>query len=423
MNRKVFTFLLSLLFLFNEQIFAQFKFEKVKFEELRNEQDFNLFLGKSKRENKYSLIAFIYQPLTDDIKFLDRIDNCLKQEFKNDSVINFLNAHFNCAYTRYKVYDNIWSEDNLFIDKIVKGSKIIQSPTFLLIDTLDKIVHKGLEKYCSANSHLFLTELSNILDTNYQCYTILTKFENGNTDTLLTKRLFYLLNSAGDSTDEFVYDYINSQKNIYTKTNADILLHSYSHFAAFNHLYQNHDEWIKILDEKILDSFYRKSIYKIAQDAYYYVYRFDISSENLINTISSQYPRYGRLQTILFLLNQSLPVDNNKNIFTNLILNHVDDNLMRLMSAAEMNALAWKIFLNSTNKNALSIASNFSKQSLVIEEKNHYFLDTYANILYKLGKKEEAIEAERKAIENADEKNKILYEKTLQQIIANQKTW
>lgn len=89
-----------------------------------------------------------------------------------------------------------------------------------------------------------------------------------------------------------------------------------------------------------------------------------------------------------------------------------------------LNNVAWGFFEKVTDKKALENALAWSKRSLEINTK-HYSLDTYANLLYKLGRKEEAIAKETEALENAKSskaktKN---YEDVLKKINAGEKTW
>jgi tetratricopeptide (TPR) repeat protein len=62
-------------------------------------------------------------------------------------------------------------------------------------------------------------------------------------------------------------------------------------------------------------------------------------------------------------------------------------------------------------------ALEWSKRSFKDKE-NHMYLDTYANILYKLGNKEEAIKWEEKAIALGGD-----YNDTLEKMKKGEKTW
>lgn len=90
-----------------------------------------------------------------------------------------------------------------------------------------------------------------------------------------------------------------------------------------------------------------------------------------------------------------------------------------------LNEVAWGFFEKVTDTKALENALIWSKRSLEIYPDNHMFIDTYANLLYKLGRNEEAITNEKEALRiaieaKADTKG---YEKTLKKMNSGEKTW
>jgi len=88
-----------------------------------------------------------------------------------------------------------------------------------------------------------------------------------------------------------------------------------------------------------------------------------------------------------------------------------------------LNNIAWKIFETVLDKNALNNALGWSKRSLEIYPENPLWLDTYANLLYKLGQKEEAIVKEGEALRLADQNIKKNFEETLRKMKSGEKTW
>ena len=67
-------------------------------------------------------------------------------------------------------------------------------------------------------------------------------------------------------------------------------------------------------------------------------------------------------------------------------------------------------------------ALEWSKRSLK-ENNEPAFIDTYANLLYKLGKKDEAIIWEQKAFDLAPESDRRDIQETLDKMKAGEKTW
>ncbi len=66
-----------------------------------------------------------------------------------------------------------------------------------------------------------------------------------------------------------------------------------------------------------------------------------------------------------------------------------------------LNVDAWDVFLYCDNKAILKKALAWSELSIALEQANPVvqYLDTRANLLYKLGRVDEAISQEQKAIE------------------------
>ncbi|HEY3390242.1 MAG TPA: thioredoxin family protein [Prolixibacteraceae bacterium] len=101
---------------------------------------------------------------------------------------------------------------------------------------------------------------------------------------------------------------------------------------------------------------------------------------------------------------------------------HAERNLISL----SLNEIAWTVFLNVSDKKALQEALNWSKRSRELSPDNSGYLDTYANLLYKLGRKEEAITCEKEALgydaKANKEPNSIMVD-ALRKMIAGEKTW
>ena len=79
-----------------------------------------------------------------------------------------------------------------------------------------------------------------------------------------------------------------------------------------------------------------------------------------------------------------------------------------LQYGSELNDLAYEFFKHTNDLEKLAKALKWSKRSMEINEalvpdesrkQNPYFMDTYASLLYRLGKKDEAIETQIKALE------------------------
>ena len=89
----------------------------------------------------------------------------------------------------------------------------------------------------------------------------------------------------------------------------------------------------------------------------------------------------------------------------------------------ELNDYAWTVFQNCPDMTCVADALDWSKRSFE-KQPNPAYMDTYANILYKMGKKDDAIAWEQKAADltaSADEKAG--YQATIDKMKKGEKTW
>jgi len=90
---------------------------------------------------------------------------------------------------------------------------------------------------------------------------------------------------------------------------------------------------------------------------------------------------------------------------------------------ANLNSVAWKFFDLTSDVMKLQEALSWSKRSLEIAPGTAMYMDTYANLLYKLGRKDDAIATEEVAIRKAEKEDVAEYQKTLAKMKAGEKTW
>ncbi len=89
-----------------------------------------------------------------------------------------------------------------------------------------------------------------------------------------------------------------------------------------------------------------------------------------------------------------------------------------------MNSFAWSVFENCDDAACVASALEWSKRSVTATgHKEPAFLDTYANLLYKTGKKDEAIDMENKAIALVPEQEKAPYQAAIEKMKKGEKTW
>jgi thioredoxin-related protein len=90
-------------------------------------------------------------------------------------------------------------------------------------------------------------------------------------------------------------------------------------------------------------------------------------------------------------------------------------------SAEEKNNLAWSVFEHVNDKASLTEALAWSKAAMATGDPN--FMDTYANLLHKLGRTPEALAVETKAMAMVPEAEKESYRKNIEKMKKGEKTW
>jgi len=91
------------------------------------------------------------------------------------------------------------------------------------------------------------------------------------------------------------------------------------------------------------------------------------------------------------------------------------------LTDGDLNSMAWAVFQNCADMTCVSDILDWSKR---LKDNNEPgYIDTYANILYKLGKKDDAIALETKAVGMVADADKATYQETLNKMKNGEKTW
>lgn len=104
------------------------------------------------------------------------------------------------------------------------------------------------------------------------------------------------------------------------------------------------------------------------------------------------------------------------------------DTTAAFIEAVYINGFLWDVFLYSKDKTQLLTGVKWMEGIIRRNPKTSYLIDTYANLLYKAGKKDEAIAMERKALEIAraikdQSMNQEGLQKNLDKMLKGEPTW
>ena len=130
-------------------------------------------------------------------------------------------------------------------------------------------------------------------------------------------------------------------------------------------------------------------------------------SKGYMNALKSQDLQIEYLEAYNNYFNSILP--NNSNFIEQLDKAYVTKNSYedwksyKYNFANTANEASWYVVEKAKDANAIKNAIKWSETSLTIEKENAYFLDTLAQLYYKNGQKEKAIQTQLKAIEKIDQ--------------------
>jgi thioredoxin-related protein len=130
--------------------------------------------------------------------------------------------------------------------------------------------------------------------------------------------------------------------------------------------------------------------------------------------------------TVVYYLNAVAYYHTEKNC-KNLVAaaSYYADSFSTFLKANALNSWSWVLFEKSNDKNELRQALEWSKRSNELEPALPAFMDTYANLLYKLGRTGEAISWQKKAVEQLDSKKikNLAIQQNLERMQKGEKTW
>lgn len=385
--------------------------EGILFEKNITREKWNLVFEKAKKTDKYIFVYCMY-PNPASLSYLE-------SQFSNDSTIDFFNKYFYCL--ELPINWNKTIDSKTIAAAFAETYKIRVLPTFLIFSCDGKLLHKFSSSRFWFGKDSILSAAKNIFNQDKQYGFLIDKFEKGCNDASFYKKLFDALHIADYSTDEYVSRFIQTRDNLFTNENAEILMESHSYNVALDYLFNNQDKWKRIIDSSILHKYYQQKIYNQIQEFgrnYYY----SIGRDSLINYFDKKYIGYGKFAAIKFAIHQPSNY-RNESFIEELVNNYIDSTVLSEFSLWDYNSLAWEVFLKVDNNTLLTKALLWSKKCIEQAEEPAY-LDTYANLLYKLGRKQEAIEFEEKAIALLkDEADKKSYVEVLEKMKQGKKTW
>lgn len=255
---------------------------------------------------------------------------------------------------------------------------------------------------------------------------LLAQYENGKRDSAFLRRIILIATRKRDSLNstKIGKDYYSCLKQPFLKQNLEFLsrVTRSTKDTGFKVFLSHHDEINQIIGRPLSEYMIKRIICQEGVDSYLDNKNIATDWDSLYNALTSKYGTigkevfYGR-KMLHSLLNQDW--DNfgkSYMAYYKLALRRPD---------YSTNQISWYVFLHVTDPEVIQFATQVMKYDLETWDQHASFAhDTYANLLHKANRSQEAIKWEEKALElkRNDQEGKE-YAETLQKMKSGQPTW
>ncbi|WP_142687915.1 DUF255 domain-containing protein [Chitinophaga polysaccharea] len=380
--------------------------------------------AKAKAENKYIFVHC----------FTTGCEICPKMSaniFPQEKVGEFMNAKFlNVKVQMDQTPEDDeevkkWYDDALKIKKdyVEKDDNIGRCPTFLVFSPEGTIVDQQVG--AARDADMFLAQRAASLDPDQQYYTQVEKYKNGQKDTVFLRKLAYMAKDIGYEGIAFAAAkaYLTQQPELYTPGNIDFaraisvnpkddmissMQHSLETPDIINQLGGVEAKLVEIVGKEEVYAALR-TINKSAPDW-----------AAIEKKVKAKYPSIAEQ----LVLKTKIQYFSDKKDGDNAVANIVAY-MKKYGNTADpytLNEFARTTFEKCKDQKYIEQALEWSKRSFR-ENEMPAFMDTYANLLYKAGKKADALAWEEKAMNKANGEEKKNYETTLEKMKKGEKYW
>ena len=312
-----------------------------------------------------------------------------KNVFTNDAVADFYNFSFINAKIDMEKGEGI---------ELAKQYEVKCYPNLLFIDGDGNIVHR-VAGSMSAKEFINLGK-----ETQYpeKCFSYYTKnFDANKTNAdFLAKYIEARENTCLES-KELVKDYFVQQKeeNLTSQANWDMIVYHINDIESkvFDFVIAHKQKYIDLFTEKAVNG----KIDEVSESALSAIIKTTPFDSKKYNDTKAKIETFHTPNTKLIFVEADMKLaehDNNWDAYAKLALANVDTYYLK--NANELNSIAWNFYEKIEDKEALAKAEVWASKACELE-KTYANLDTYAAVLYKVGKKDLALQNANRAIEVA----------------------
>ncbi len=375
-------------------------------------------IQKAKTENKYIFVD-AFATWCGPCKYM------AAKIFPQEQVGELFNSHF----INVKVQMDTSAKDNADVKKwyadasaISKDYKVKAYPTFLFFSPGGKLVHRVVG---SMEADELNTKAKNALDESTQYYSMLSQYRNGKKEADFLKKLAYAADDAYESENMTLVsnDYLATQKEFLTDENMDFIFHftQSSKDVGFAVLLANETKLNEVkkntaATDLILEIIKKDEIYPSFKTK-------NTTGANwtaLYLSISKKYPKHAD-EAIAGGKVAYYQKNHDWEHFQTAVRDYMNK-YGEKATAVQLNDFAWTVFENCKDMTCVQDALEWSKRSISEKEESAY-IDTYANLLYRMGRKDEAISWEQKGLSMVGEEEKGDFVATIEKMKKGEKTW
>jgi thioredoxin-related protein len=386
----------------------------IKFESGLNWQQ---VIEKAKAENKYIFVD-CYATWCKPCKQMD------KMIYPNNAVGKYTNERF----VSLKLQMDSTSKDNDFIKKLYPAAREFEKqysiqilPTYLFFSSDGTVVHKSTGTKTVSE---FLTVLKESTQPENQLYTIIKNWKSGAMDLKTFPFVINKIKSFGEDSlsnqmaKDYIQNFLNFQNDsvFYQKSTLDFLRANSKSISSKDRIFQ-----LWYYEANRMDSIVNQTGYS-KQQVYYTVYNEGVLPFLINAEKTSSTPSWKRIR-------KTIKVQYNGELANYCVLNGKirwykkkkiwDEYLFSIMAYWKLyskqfaklgwfylNEIAWDACAHTNDKKILRAALQWSEIAISLDQSSlEMTLDTKANILYKLGHRDEAIETEKKALDLFEQKH------------------
>lgn len=403
----LFTFLLPAIQAFTQNQGTKFT-ERLSWSEVKQ---------KAKKEKKYVFID-VYATWCGPCKAMD------VHIYPDDKIGSLLNGNFICIKVQQdrtnRDSDNVraWYND---ANSIIQKYHIETLPTFLFLTADGDLMHQGL----GYQDTIAFRQMVSIALTNpiAKLRKQLTEYRKGRRDSSFLRDLVLLASDEQDRSNASMIaaEHIKHMKAPFAIGNLEFIQRftQKSTDPGFEIFYKNMDKINQILGKNQAERIVRKVIGKEEIEPYIKTNITHPNWDSLTTVIKGKYGSIGEEKVIGARMLYHLERKEWKS-FGEAYERYYQTAISR--SEYHINNISWSVFEHVSDADVLAVAIKATKFNVENYSKDDALaMDTYANLLYKAGRKEEAIEAQRKAVQLSNESKKLL--ETLRKMQNGMKTW